>query len=182
MAQLQASCSCSCFLKSISHLLPFAGRSESRLEQLLHEHLRKSSGQKAAETLPLWWEQLSARRSQFSIQHHKMRTTGFAWAEVHIPACHPAPRWSVLSLQFECCHPTSWRKKNKPIMSNPFSISLIRANSGNSESYRTDWKTKSCCYQPNQTPISSSLLLSVGHQYLTQFEIPVAKIKTHYLT
>lgn len=73
-------------------------------------------------------------------------------------------------------------KKNKPIMSNPFSISLIRANSGNSESYRTDWKTKSCCYQPNQTPISSSLLLSVGHQYLTQFEIPVAKIKTHYLT
>lgn len=30
MAQLQASCSCSCFLKSISHLLPFAGRSESR--------------------------------------------------------------------------------------------------------------------------------------------------------
>lgn len=111
MAQLQASCSCSCFLKSISHLLPFAGRSESRLEQLLHEHLRKSSGQKAAETLPLWWEQLSACRSQFSIQHHKMRTTGFAWAEVHIPACHPAPRWSVLSLQFECCHPTSWRKK-----------------------------------------------------------------------
>lgn len=131
---------------------------------------------------PLWWEQLSARWSQFSIQHHKMRTTGFAWAEVHVPACHPAPRWSVLSLQFECCHPTSWRKKTNlscQIHSQyPWSeqiLGTLRVTEGIR-------KQKAAATNQPQTPISSSLLLSVGHQYLTQFEIPVAKIKTHYLT
>lgn len=180
MAQLQASCSCSCFLKSISHLLPFAGRSESRTAApWAPQEVIRTEGSR---NTPL------VMRAAFcppepilnSASQDENHWLCLSWgAHTCLPSCPtlvcPLTTVRMLSSNF-------LEKKNKPIMSNPFSISLIRANSGNSESYRRDWKTKSCCYQPNQTPISSSLLLSVGHQYLTQFEIPVAKIKTHYLT